>query len=772
MSAVWVACRAAVRRRRLQTVVVGVVVGMAALTLVFALGLLSASHRPFEQAFAAAHGAHLTATYDPTTVTDARLRATRTTAGVTAAAGPYHTATLPRPMSGARTRLPEGTVLVGRASPGGPVDTLTLRAGRWARSAGEVVVGADAGRDAVGQTLTGQGLPTLTVVGVASSATGTASAWVTPAQVAAYPTTGVQMLYRFADAGDATALQADLARVRAGLPSGALLGSENYLAVRQDFQKQFDQILPFVTVFGALAAVVALIIILNVVSGAVVAGVRTIGVMKAIGFTPVQSTAVYVGMVAIPAVVGCLVGDAVGSVLGTLAVRTLGADLGLPALPAVDASTALLAAVTVLAAVVGTALVPSLRAGRLPAARAISPLAGARAGRFRRVQRFLAARSLPTPVGLGLSLPFARPARTALTLVTVVLGALTVTLSTGLHDSVTRITSAMNGDALPIVVQSGDLTRAQVEARLRALPGTAALAGSTHFPAHLVGIAAEMHIVAYRGDSAVVYRSLLSRGRWFAGADEVVVSEAFLRVRHHRLGDTLQLTGGGRRVPVRIVGTVFDADSNGITVGWATATALGGEPAQAGGAVHAPRGSGEPLEYSIALAPGTDPDTYQASLRRAFGSALTPVSPAGADSAPVFDGLFLAFTVLLCVSAALGVLNTAVLDTRERARDLGILKSIGMTPRQVVAMVVVSMGALGAIGGLLGIPLGVLSHHRVLALTGDLIETGMPAHFVTVYRPVLLVLLCLAGPVIGVLGALLPAARAGRMSTAPVLRSE
>lgn len=770
MSAVWAACRAMVRRRRMQTVVVGVVVGMAALTLVFALGLLTAAHTPFQQAFAAADGAHVTATYDPAKVSEARLRAGARVAGVTATGGPYRTATLPKVMHSRQFGLPEGTVLVGRASPDGPVDRLTLRSGRWARSTGEVVVSAEfAGELGVGQKLTGEDLPDLTIVGVASSATGTASAWVTPAQIAAYSDTGIQMLYRFADAGTATALRDDLARVTAGLPRGALLGSESYLTVQQQFQKQFDQILPFVTVFGVLAAIVALIIILNVVSGAVVAGVRTIGVMKAIGFTPAQSTAVYVGMIAIPAAVGCLAGDIVGSALVALAVRTLGADLGLPALPAADASIWLLAAVAVLVAVVGTALVPSLRAGRLPAARAISPLTGARAGRFRGVQRFLAARSLPSPVGLGLSLPFARPARTALTLVTVILGALTVTLSSGLHDSVTRIMSALNGDAVPIAVQPGNLTRAQIEARLHALPGTTAVAASTHFPAHLVGLATQMDVVAYRGDSSVVYRSMLFRGRWFDRGDEALVSEAFLRVRHHRLGDTLQLTAGGRRIAVRIVGTVFSADSNRIMLDWSTADALGGDSAAGG---HAPRGQQPPQEYSIALSPGTDPDAYQRALRRTFGDALLPVSPAGADSAPVFDGLFLAFTLLLCVSAGLGVLNTVVLDTRERARDLGILKSVGMTPRQVVAMVVTSMAALGVLGGLVGIPLGVLSHHRVLTFTGDLIETGMPARFVTVFHPLMLVLLCLAGPVIGVLGALLPATRAGRMATAPALRSE
>ncbi|MFK4265722.1 FtsX-like permease family protein [Streptomyces milbemycinicus] len=37
---------------------------------------------------------------------------------------------------------------------------------------------------------------------------------------------------------------------------------------------------------------------------------------------------------------------------------------------------------------------------------------------------------------------------------------------------------------------------------------------------------------------------------------------------------------------------------------------------------------------------------------------------------------------MLTVVAALGVFNTVVLNTRDRRRDLGMLKSIGMTPRQ------------------------------------------------------------------------------------------
>src|SRR5690606_17034164 len=64
MSAVWRAARAAVRRRRLQTAVIGLVALFATAALVVAVALLDAAHAPFERAFAAQRGAHLTIAFD------------------------------------------------------------------------------------------------------------------------------------------------------------------------------------------------------------------------------------------------------------------------------------------------------------------------------------------------------------------------------------------------------------------------------------------------------------------------------------------------------------------------------------------------------------------------------------------------------------------------------------------------------------------------------------------------------------------------------------
>ena len=51
-----------------------------------------------------------------------------------------------------------------------------------------------------------------------------------------------------------------------------------------------------------------MLIVLNVVSGAVVSGYRDIGVYKTIGFTPRQVVRVYVATMAVPAVVGTVIG--------------------------------------------------------------------------------------------------------------------------------------------------------------------------------------------------------------------------------------------------------------------------------------------------------------------------------------------------------------------------------------------------------------------------------------------------------------------------------
>lgn len=138
----------------------------------------------------------------------------------------------------------------------------------------------------------------------------------------------------------------------------------------------------------------------------------------------------------------------------------------------------------------------------------------------------------------------------------------------------------------------------------------------------------------------------------------------------------------------------------------------------------------------------------------------------------VLDALIATLTLLLCVVAALGVLNTVVLTTRERAHETAILTSIGMTPGQVRLMVVSSVAAIGIVAGILAVPAGVALQHRILPLMGAAASTGIPRSIVDVYGSAELILLGLTGVAIAAIGALLPATWAAHSRAARALRAE
>src|SRR5579859_7753407 len=130
-------------RRKVQTVVIFTVLLVSTASATLGLGLLLASNSPFQHSFAAQRGTEVAASIDSAKATASQLEATRRLPQVTAAAGPFAEATItPRISTQGGITLQSATV-AGRASPGGPVDNLTLDAGRWAQRPGEIVLSRD-----------------------------------------------------------------------------------------------------------------------------------------------------------------------------------------------------------------------------------------------------------------------------------------------------------------------------------------------------------------------------------------------------------------------------------------------------------------------------------------------------------------------------------------------------------------------------------------------------------------------------------------------------
>ena len=129
--------------------------------------------------------------------------------------------------------------------------------------------------------------------------------------------------------------------------------------------------------------------------------------------------------------------------------------------------------------------------------------------------------------------------------------------------------------------------------------------------------------------------------------------------------------------------------------------------------------------------------------------------------------------VLVAISFG-GVFNTVLLETRQRTREMAVLKALGMTPAQVVGMVLASVVPVGLVAGLLGVPLGLAAPARGHRLHGRGRRQARPFPESTfaVFAPVAFIGLSLAGLAIALAGAYLPAQRAARAAIAPVLQAE
>jgi putative ABC transport system permease protein len=775
--------------------VIGLVLLVSTGACVLALGLVVDSSAPYDNAFAAQHGAHLVATVDSSKATPAELAATTRLPEVTAASGPFpEVAISPQLTTGKGAIILPPMTVAGRGGPGGPLDDLVIEQGRWAQRPGEIVLSRDSkGGLPLGAQITVSGVPgtpRLTVVGIAESIDHSADGWVVPGQVAGLRAPGTpaaaQMLYRFASAGTAAAIRSDVTRLSRALPPGAVTATESYLEVKLQEASGIAPIVPFVVAFGVIGLVMSVLIVINVVSGAVVAGYRRIGILKSIGFTPALVVASYAGLVTVPAVAGCLGGVLLGNLLSvpllgqTATVYGVG-TLAVPVWVDVVVPGAMCCLVGI------AAVVPALRAGRLSAVEAIASGRAPRTGRGYAAHRLLGRLRLPRPVTIGLAAPFARPARTAVTLAAIGLGATAVTFAVGLSASLNRVAYGLShakSEPVQVALESGRATnhngpgpgsgRAQpgagqpptaaqqqrtVAAALRAQPATLHYVAQADQQVSVAGLSQQIAVTAFRGDASWTGYDMIS-GRWYSGPGQADVPTNFLTATGKAIGETVTITFGGRQIPVRIVGEVFDMENRGLAMLTDWQTLAGADPALA------------PDMYDVGLRPGTSPAAYARALSTALGRAY-PVSVNGSDPFVLtLIGLIGTLTLLLAVVAGLGVLNTVVLHTRERVHDLGVFKAVGMTPRQTIAMVVCWVAGTGLVAGVVAVPAGVAVHRYVLPVMAGAAGTALPASYMNVYRPAELALLALAGLLIAAAGAMLPAGWAARTRVASALHAE
>jgi putative ABC transport system permease protein len=174
--------------------------------------------------------------------------------------------------------------------------------------------------------------------------------------------------------------------------------------------------------------------------------------------------------------------------------------------------------------------------------------------------------------------------------------------------------------------------------------------------------------------------------------------------------------------------------------------------------------------YSFVIMKGGETDANRAALEQTlkeFPNAKVQTRGQFIDNqisglSSVLNILYVLLALSILVSF-FGIVNTLVLTVFERTREIGMLRAVGMTRRQVRRMIrhesVITSAIGGALGILLGIALGGLLVARV-----DFIDFTLPV--------TQLIIFAVAAIVVGIIAAIFPARRAARLNVLEALQYE
>jgi putative ABC transport system permease protein len=241
--------------------------------------------------------------------------------------------------------------------------------------------------------------------------------------------------------------------------------------------------------------------------------------------------------------------------------------------------------------------------------------------------------------------------------------------------------------------------------------------------------------------------------------DGAVVTDKFASEHHLKSGSALAIRSSeGKRLDLRVVGVSKPDRFDALGLGQVTISR-----ARFDSAFTVKRERFAFVQASDASLPG---------LKRALASypdaKVTTADDFAVQQSSWVNQILGIFYVLLalCVLVSLfGIVNTLALSVLERTRELGMLKAIGMTRRQVRRMVRHESVITALIGAVLGIAVGLfLAALSTTALSSEGLKFSLPVGALIAFTIVAIVA--------GMLAAILPARRAARLNVLTALQYE
>jgi len=146
----------------------------------------------------------------------------------------------------------------------------------------------------------------------------------------------------------------------------------------------------------------------------------------------------------------------------------------------------------------------------------------------------------------------------------------------------------------------------------------------------------------------------------------------------------------------------------------------------------------------------------------------------------VVQGILGGIGAIALLVAAFGIANTMLMSIYERTKEIGLMKAVGATNRDVMSVFLAESGSIGLLGGVGGVLLGVLLSGIInvvartylmaqAAQSGTLSETVLSFVHTPFWLPVFAILFATG---VGVLSGVYPATRAASLNPISALRYE
>ncbi|MBO2465636.1 ABC transporter permease [Actinomadura sp. LCR2-06] len=698
-----------------------------------------------------------------------------------------------------------------------------LKAGRAPRGPGEVIIDAGTakkGRFSVGDTVgvVSSGAPQrMRIVGLIDTGN------LMGASVTAFDTPTAQRLmlkpgyFSDIEMGSTGPSETQLRdRVAKVLPNGveAVTGTKMRDENKSDVAQIMGFFRTFLLVFALISIFVGAFIIFNTFSMLVAQRTRELALLRAIGAARPQVTRAVIGEAVAVGFVGSTLGLAAGAGLAALLQAQMG-DAGSGGLT-FTATPVIWSYVVGIVVTVVSAYFPARRAAKVPPVAAMRDdvalpqrtlrirvalgslltLAGAGliaaglagnggnpavpvgAGAFAVfIGVAMLAPVISVPVVKVLGWPFARlmgapgrlarqnalrnPRRTAATAAALMIGLALITtvnvLGATMRASVDEQVNSQFGADYLVQATGGDIT-ADAAQRLKTVPGVESVSPTYEGTAKIAG----QRGTYMSGDVAVIAKAArlkLVSGGTSIGADGLMVNESTAKDKGWHVGSTVPaLFPDGRTEQLRVAGIFAKSDLIGSRI-----------VAQQVYLRHTVRPSMDAVLVNAVKADAPTRKAIESALHAYPNLKVADQSSLKKDARKQVDGFVTFLSILLAMSviiAAVGVVNTLALSVIERTREIGLLRAIGISRRQLRRMIRVESIVIAVFGAVLGMGIGVAFG---AALQNALKSQGLSV--LAVPYGTLGVYLVVAA-VIGVLAALWPAWRAGRMDVLKAISTD